>query len=106
MHTRPVPPPHRADAATLPHTAQAADVRSIAAPAVAQAQADGFTLIDVRPAEEYEECHPPGALSVPLFGPIVIDSPAKFMKQALFSFNGMKGTDENPKFLAQARARA
>ncbi len=69
-----------------------------------QARAEGYTFIDVRPAEEFKDYHAPNSLNVPLFGPIIMDSPSKMMKQLLYSFNGMKGTDENVRFLEQARA--
>ena len=52
---------------------------------------------------EFEQYAAPTSKNVPLFGPIVVDSPAKAMKQLLYSFNGMKGTDENVKFLEEAR---
>jgi hypothetical protein len=41
---------------------------------------------------------------VPLFGPVVLDSPAKFLKKALYAFNGMEGTDENETFVDEARS--
>jgi hypothetical protein len=60
----------------------------------------------VRPVEDFNAFHAPGSVNVPLFGPITVDSPSKLMKQLLYSFNGMKGTDENPKFLEQMAAAA
>lgn len=73
---------------------------------VAAKAAEGYTLIDVRPVEDFNAFHAPGSVNVPLFGPITVDSLSKLMKQALYSFNGMKGTDENPKFLEQMAAAA
>ncbi len=82
---------------------QEAAIPSIPVTSVAGAQADGYTLIDVRPPADFEAYHPPGAVSVPLFGPIKLDSPSKFLKQLLYSANGMQGTDENVNFVEQAR---
>lgn len=82
------------------------NVRSVQLEDVSKAQADGFTLIDCRPAEEFAEYHVASSVNVPLFGPINIDSPAKLMKQLLFSFNGMKGTDERATFCADVAAVA
>ena len=73
---------------------------------MAAKQAEGYVFVDVRPAEDYAIFHAPGSVNVPLFGPIALDSPAKLMKQLLYSFNGMKGTDENPRFLEELAAAA
>ena len=77
---------------------------SISVSSVAAKQAEGYVFVDVRPAEDYAIFHAPGSVNVPLFGPITMDSPAKLMKQLLYSFNGMKGTDENPRFLEELAA--
>ena len=79
-------------------------MKTVSVEEVAGLQAAGYTLLDVRPAEEFEESHPPGAVSVPLFGPIKVDSPSKLLKQLMYSANGMKGTDENVNFVEEARA--
>lgn len=68
-----------------------AGLRSVAVDAVETLLADGFTLVDVRPRADFEAYHAPGSVSVPLFGPIVLDSPAKFAKRLLFAMNGMPG---------------
>lgn len=68
---------------------------------VAGLQSAGYTLLDVRPAEEFVESHVPGSVSVPLFGPIKVDSPSKLLKQLMYSANGMKGTDENVNFVEE-----
>ena len=70
---------------------------ALSAPAPAQ---------DVRPAEEFEAFHAPGAVNVPLFVPVSGTSPDKLLKQFLFAINGVKGTDENPNFLADAERAA
>ena len=71
---------------------------------MAAKQAEGYVFVDVRPAEDYAIFHAPGSVNVPLFGPITMDSPSKVMKQLLYTFNGMKGTDENPRFLEELAA--
>jgi len=86
-------------ASRSPALAQAAAIPSISVASVAAKQAEGYVFVDVRPAEDFEAFHAVGSVSVPLFGPITLDSPSKLMKQLLYSFNGMKGTDENPRFL-------
>jgi rhodanese-related sulfurtransferase len=78
-------------------------VKTVSVQEVAGMQAAGYTLLDVRPAEEFEESRAPGAVSVPLFGPIQLDSPSKLLKQLMYSANGMKGTDENVKFVEEVR---
>lgn len=64
----------------------------------------GYRLLDVRPPEEYEAYHVAGSVNVPLFAPIKVDSISKAMKQALYAFNGMKGTDENVNFIRDVQA--
>jgi len=49
-----------------------AAVPSVGVASVAEAQADGYVLVDVRPAEDFEQYHAPGAVSVPLFTPIKV----------------------------------
>ena len=78
-------------------------IRSVPVSEVAALQSS-YTLLDVRPAEDYVLFHPPSAVSVPLFGEIKVDSPAKLLKAALYAFNGMKGTDENELFVEQVAA--
>ena len=64
----------------------------------------GYRLLDVRPAEEFDAFHVPGSVSVPLFAPIKIDSVQKALKQLLYAANGMKGTDENVNFVQEVLA--
>jgi rhodanese-related sulfurtransferase len=79
-------------------------VRSVAVTSVVAEQSRGYTLLDVRPKEDFEAFHPPTAIHVPLFVEIQLDSPAKLIKAALYAFNGMKGTDENTQFVEQVAA--
>jgi len=70
-----------------------AKLRSVAVTELAELQASGYRLLDVRPREDWEEFHIDGSVNVPLFGPVVVDSFSKLMKKALYAFNGMVGTD-------------
>ena len=76
-------------------------MKTVSVEEVAGLQSAGWTLLDVRPAEEFVESHAPGSVSVPLFGPIKVDSPSKLLKQLMYSANGMKGTDENVNFVEE-----
>jgi rhodanese-related sulfurtransferase len=90
----------------MQQTLKEANIQSVEVTQVVKLQQSGYTLVDVRPGEDFEESHIKGSVSVPLFGPIQISSPAKLLKSLMYAANGMKGTDENPRFVDEVRGRA
>jgi len=92
--------------ARMQQTLKEANIQSVEVTQVVGLQQSGYTLVDVRPGEDFEESHISGSVSVPLFGPIQISSPAKLLKSLMYAANGMKGTDENPRFVDEVRGRA
>jgi hypothetical protein len=59
-------------------------------------------LVDVRLARKYEDAHPAGARSVPLYIPIQGWSPAAVIRRVGFSFFGIYGTQLNTQFAEEA----
>lgn len=59
---------------------------------------------DIRPTADFEAYHIPGSKNVPMFIPIEAGGDvSKMMKQFIYAINGVKGVDENPKFIEQMR---
>lgn len=79
-------------------------VSSISRADVAAAQDAGAILIDVRMSKDYENVHAEGAKSVPLFRDIESWDAKSVLRRAVYAFNGMKGSEENPAFAEEMAA--
>lgn len=58
-------------------------------------------LVDVRPADQYEEAHPAGAISIPAFRVIEggKNGMQSFMRFAVMKLNGVVPTESNPEYV-------
>ena len=85
---------------------QEAGVRSVSPQeAAAMCRDEGYTLLDIRTAPEYEKTHAGGALSAPLYRPITNWDARSVARRAAFAFFGVfNGTEESPTFLDDAAA--
>ncbi|GFR46335.1 hypothetical protein Agub_g7905 [Astrephomene gubernaculifera] len=78
-----------------------ANVRMVAPQELSWLSEKGAVLLDIRPAENYQEGHLPGAVNVPFYQPIQGWTPwqvARRMGYALFGI--AHGTEVNPNFMA------
>eukprot|EP00899_Mesostigma_viride_P015445 jgi/Mesvir1/23901/Mv10684-RA.1 len=70
-----------------------------------QARKDKFTVVDVRPPEEFAEFNIPGSINVPLYKQIVGWTPLKITRRVAFAFFGIfNGTELNEQFMAEFSA--
>ena len=66
---------------------------------------EGYTLVDIRTAPEYEKIHAKGAVSAPLYRPITNWDARSIARRAAFAFFGVfNGTEESPTFLDDCRS--
>lgn len=65
----------------------------------------GMPLIDVRPGNDYEQGHVPGAISVPFYQPIQGWTPWQVARRVGYAMFGvLNGTEVNPTFMEDAMA--
>ncbi|KAF8058333.1 MAN1 [Scenedesmus sp. PABB004] len=65
----------------------------------------GALLVDVRPEDDYDKGHVPGAVNVPFYRPITGWSPFKIARRLGYAaFGVLAGTEVNPDFAAQVAA--
>eukprot|EP00775_Hariotina_reticulata_P004642 gene4642-4894_t len=61
-------------------------------------------VVDVRPADDYEEGHIPGAANVPFYQPITGWTPFKVARRIGYAaFGILKGTEVNPNFVTDVQ---
>ncbi|GBG69082.1 hypothetical protein CBR_g3780 [Chara braunii] len=66
----------------------------------------GYSLVDVRLASEHEGAHPEGAINVEMYRLIKEWTPWDIARRAAYAFFGIfKGTEENPDFVDEIRAK-
>lgn len=64
----------------------------------------GYVLLDVRKNDDYEKRHLRGSLNVPLYVTATSVNPKSLLKAALLFSQGLTGTEENTKFVAEVAA--
>ncbi|KAJ9504523.1 hypothetical protein QJQ45_029528, partial [Haematococcus lacustris] len=68
-------------------------------------ESGSWVLVDVRPAPAYQQAHPAGAVSIPLYQPIDWSKPdaGKVFKALAYAFNGVAAVEPNPQFSERVR---
>mmetsp|Transcript_1285 Transcript_1285/g.2066 ORF Transcript_1285/g.2066 Transcript_1285/m.2066 type:complete len:255 (+) Transcript_1285:44-808(+) len=83
-----------------------ADVKFLSSQEMLFAQSRGAPVIDVRPVEQYEEGHVPGAVSVPFYQLIQGWEPTQALRRVGYALFGvLNGTEVNPNFVQDASAQ-
>ncbi|GFH23759.1 rhodanese-like protein, partial [Haematococcus lacustris] len=109
----PVRPSVRACAAKLPkwdecfrYLVDEKKLRSVTPEEAEESVESGsWVLVDVRPAPAYQQAHPAGAVSIPLYQPIDWSKPdaGKVFKALAYAFNGVAAVEPNPQFSERVR---
>lgn len=66
----------------------------------------GTIVIDIRPVQDYDASHIPGAVNAEFFKSIQGWDPVKILRRAVFAFFGiLNGTEYNPEYVAVETAQ-
>jgi rhodanese-related sulfurtransferase len=67
-------------------------------------QEQGAAVLDIRPEDEFDKGHIPGALNVPFYRPIQGWTPWQAARRVAFAaFGILKGTEVNPNFESEVK---